>query len=72
MIVILIIKINIIIIILSLLIKTLKYDNIEKKQLVIACMHAITHEWQGLQFMHACAHVCWCVCALVCMLMSHL
>ena len=36
--------------------------------------HAITHEWQGLQFTHACAHVCWCVCvcALVCMLMLHL
>ena len=39
---------------------------LKKKLLVIACMHAITHEWQGLQFTHACAHVCWCVCVCVC------
>ena len=45
------------------MIKTLKYDYIKE---IVACMHACTREWQGLQFTHACTCVCWCVCVHVC------
>ena len=47
------------------MIETLKCD-------YVACMHACTHEGQGLQITHACVRLLVCVFACVCLYTAHL
>ena len=64
-----IIIIMIVILSLNIIIIFYYYYNITTNQnssmIILKKSNACTHEWSGLQFTHACAHVIWCVCVSI-------